>query len=232
MAIAGQLLELENLDSELDDLDAAIADRRRRTARHSELEAAEKRLDVVRQEDAGLAKEQRDREGDLAACEARIARDQKRMYSGAIVDARELGSLEREIEHDRAQRDQLEERLLQILERRERLEAETTGLSRTANELRERWEADRETLTREVEHLTDVVAGMRAERETLSSALPRDARDLYDRLRRSVGHAVSTVNNGVCQQCRVTVPPRDVARVRTGAMVTCVNCARILYVAR
>lgn len=231
MTLAAKLFELERLDSDLEQREAALRDVRRRQARNPELEAAEKRLDALRLAEGSASTEQRSLESDLAELEAKIRRDQSRMYGGQIVDPRELASLERELENYRTHHGELEERCLSAMERVEQLQGEIVVNGRTANELRERWEGDRRTLSREEEAMTDVLAGMRSERDELAGSIDPRALAQYQRLRDSLGHAVSAVQDGVCEWCRVKIPAKDVQHARNEALVICTNCSRILYVA-
>lgn len=230
MAVTEQLFRLEQLDADLAQREAELAEIRRRQAQSPEIEAAEKRLDELRAQERQASAEQRRLESDLDELETRIKRDQTRMYGGQIVDPRELSSLEKELEHYRAQRDQLEEMLLTEMERLEGLQAELAMASKRANETRQRWEADRPMQARQAEQLGDALAAARAEREALAASIDARALGLYQRLRASSGHAISQVSDGVCQWCRVAIPPKDVQHARAGSLVTCSNCQRILHV--
>jgi predicted nucleic acid-binding Zn-ribbon protein len=229
MAVADQLHRLEQLDAQIDRQGAELAEVRRRQERNPELEAADARLADLQVEQLEVAAELRSLEAELADLEARIKRGQGRLYGGTIVDPRELSSIERELEHHRSVRDALEERVLLAMDRLEGVQEAVTAASRRLEELRRRWEEDRPRLALRAERGIDDLAGLRAEREALSASIDARALDLYQRLRASSGHAVSEVSNGVCQWCRVVIPPKDVQHARSGDLVTCSNCARILY---
>ena len=230
MAVANLLYRLEQLDTELERREAELSERRRRQDRNPEPEAAEARLEDLRTQEREAGAEQRTLELDLSDLEARIKRDQTRMYGGQIVDPRELASLQKELEHYGARRDELEERLLMLMERREGLQEAVEAANRREHELRARWEEDRPALGLQTEQFASDLAGLRAERDTLSASLDARSLAVYLHLRASSGHAVSTVTDGICQWCRVTVPTKDVQHARSGALVTCTNCARILHV--
>src|SRR3954449_12873008 len=117
MTAAAILYRLEQVDTELTRTEARLQEVRRRQARNPALETAETRLQALRERVRAAEVEQRARESNLTDLEAKIARDNTRMYSGRIVDPRELASLEREIEGYKRQRDALEEECLQGLER-------------------------------------------------------------------------------------------------------------------
>jgi uncharacterized protein len=230
MAVTEQLYRLQQLDIDLEQHETALAEIRRKQQRNPDLEAADKRLGELRKREATTAAEQRSMESDLATLESKIKRDQSRMYGGQIVDPRELASLERELEHYQAERGALEERVLTSMDQLETLQKEVATTDRTSRELRERWDAGGPELTRQAEQLSQEVAQIREEREVLASSLDPRSLHQYERLQTSSRHAVSHVSNGVCQWCRVVIPQKDVQHARAGALVTCSNCARILYV--
>jgi predicted nucleic acid-binding Zn-ribbon protein len=230
MALTASLFALEQLDTDIEGRESAIRDARRRIGRNAELDTMEARLDSLRtRADAAMA-DQRAAESEIAELEIRIKRDHSRLYSGQIVDSREIASLERELEHYHIKKDELEDRCLTVMERVEELQSEIDTLSHRANELRQRWEADRADLTREVEWMSDELAGLRAAREEAAARLDPRLLDSYARLRKSLGHAVTEVTGGICAMCRVAIPAKDVQHARAGAtLVHCPNCSRILY---
>lgn len=231
MALPAALFALEQLDSDIEGREGAIRDARRRIGRNRDLETAETRLDTLRTQAQSAAAEQRAVEGEIAGLDERIKRDHNRLYSGQVVDAREIASLEREIAHDRERKDALEERCLVVMERAETLEREMEALSARANELRQRWEANTAALTREIERMTDELAGLRARREEVAQGVDPRSLDAYARLRKGLGHAVAEVTGGVCAQCRVAIPAKDIQHARTSPTLThCPNCGRILHV--
>jgi uncharacterized protein len=230
MAVTAQLYRLEELDTELERRGAELTEARVAQRRNRELEAAEARLEELRSQEREASAEQRALEVELEQIEGKIARDQKRMYGGQIVDPRELASLERELEHYRTQRGDLEERLLLAMERLEGIQEALRSWTERLREVRERWEAQKPILARQIEGITASLASLRAERESLAGSIDPPALNLYGRLRSSSQHAVSHVSNGVCQWCRVTIPSKDVQHARSGSLVTCSNCARVLYV--
>ena len=230
MTLAASLFALEQLDTDIEGREGAIRDTRRRIGRNTELETAEARLDALRPRAAAAVTEQRAAEGEIADLEARITRDHSRLYSGQVVDSRELASLERELEHYRARKNELEDHCLTVMQRVETLQSEVDALSARANALRERWEADRSDLTRQVQWMTDELPGLRSQRDQLAASLDPRAVEAYTRLRKNLGHAVAEVTGGVCSMCRVSIPAKDVQHARAGAeLAHCPNCGRILF---
>lgn len=229
MTVVATLFRLDAVDTEIERTEATLRELARRQARNPALETTETKLKSLRAQLQAAEAEQRSSESNLSDLEARIARDQKRMYSGQIVDPRELGSLEREIEHYRQRRDLLEDECLQGMERIETLQSQATALEREIDALRRAWEESAPSLTEQRAGLQGTLAARKEDREALLQEAGPRAADTYARLRTSLGHAVSTVSGGVCGACRVTIPARDVQHARGGEIVMCMNCGRILY---
>ncbi|HEX6507045.1 MAG TPA: hypothetical protein VF221_05375 [Chloroflexota bacterium] len=230
MSVPAQMLRLEQLDTEIEQAEASLNDLRRRRQHNPALQAAEARVRRLRDNEVASAAEQRRLEAELADIEAKMKRDNTRMYSGQIVDSRELASLERELAHYAAQRDELEGQVLEAMEHAEAFAGEIAASDESAQAERQRWEAEVPALERQEAELTDQLARLRAEREQLAAEVDPRTLSTYIQLRTGSGHGVSVVRDGICQWCRVTVPQKDVQHARSGALVVCSNCARILYV--
>jgi len=229
MNVTTTLAQLDRVDGLIEDRKREVTELRASQQRNPELQALERQLTALRAQQAQDATQQRDLERDLAAIEERVRRGQTRMYSGQIVDARELGSLERELEHLGVQRGEIEGRLLETMERNESLDSRIAGMSAHAVQLAAAWETDKPQMADAAQAATETLAKLREQREALVQTL--DARILatYTRLRSSLGHAISPLNGDVCGTCRVQVTQRDVQHARAGTLAPCPNCGRILY---
>jgi predicted nucleic acid-binding Zn-ribbon protein len=229
MSIPAQLLRLEQLDSELAQYDQQVAELRRRQQGNPELANAEQALASLRAQEQEVAVRQRSLESDLSDLEARITRDHQRLYGGTIVDSRDLASLEKEIQQFRSQRDEMEVQVLEGMERLESLQAERASSEERLGTLRAQWEEEGPALGMRIDELTASLPKLQAERAALAAEIDDRSLNLYGRIRVRSGHAVSTVTDGVCEWCRVVIPPKDVQHARAGSLVTCTNCSRILY---
>lgn len=230
MSIPAQVLRLEQLDTEIEQTESALSEARRRRLRNPELDAAEARVVRLRDNERAAALHQRQLEAELTDIEAKIKRDNTRMYAGQIVDPRELSSLERELTNYTTQRGELEQRVLEAMEHAEAFAEEVAASDGSARETRAMWEAERPSLERQEMELAERLIGLKRDREAAEIEVSPQTVSTYSRLRANSGHAVSVVRNGVCQWCRVNIPQKDVQHARAGALVSCSNCERILYV--
>lgn len=232
MAVVETVFRLDRIDTELQEREAALAELQRRQRRHPDLEAARSRLAQLETEEQRAAAESRRAESDLADIEVKARRAHGLLYGGTVVDPRELASLERQLEHAREEQRHVEERFLETMEALEQATAGVAEARARVARLERAWEEARPGMTEQAQALAAAIRDLRVSREPLSDSLDPRTRDVYERLRAGIGHAVSPVSNGVCGWCRVTIPQKDIQHARGGAVVHCPNCRRILHVAR
>lgn len=230
-----RLLELADLDAELSRLDHG----RRSLPEHAELELIEQRGTELRDALAALAaregdlrREQAKAEADVEQVRARIQRDQRRLDTGQVSSPRELESLQSEIASLLRRQDDLEEIVLEVMERRESAEAE----QRSAAAERERISADRQAVTgRRDAALAELaeLAGKAADRRAAVTAeLPAALLDLYERLRvQHGGVGAAALRRGRCEGCHLSLNTVDLNTIRAAdpdEVLRCEECRRIL----
>ena len=127
-----RLLELADLDAELARLDRRrralpeVAELARLEARAGELKDA---LVGTETELGDLSREQTRAERDVEQVRTRIEKDRARLDAGQVSAARELASLQSEIESLHRRQGDLEEIVLELMERREGLESRQAELT-------------------------------------------------------------------------------------------------------
>ena len=230
-----RLLELADLDTELSRLDH----RRRTQPEIAELaqlgERAAKVRDAITIADTNLSDLDRElsrAERDVEQVRVRINRDNERLNAGQVSNARELESLQSEVASLRRRQSDLEEGVLELMEKRE-----------TAQALRDGAAAEGETVTADTASVTarsDVALGeineleakAQTARASVVAGLPDDLLALYDRVRaQSGGLGAAPLRRGQCLGCRVQLSTVDLNAIRAAApdeVVRCEECRRIL----
>ena len=230
-----RLLELADLDTELSRLDH----RRRTQPEIAELaqlgERAAKVRDAITIADTNLSDLDRElsrAERDVEQVRVRIDRDNERLNAGQVSNARELESLQSEVASLRRRQSDLEEGVLELMEKRE-----------TAQALRDGAAAEGETVAADTASVTarsDVALGeineleakAQTARASVMAGLPDDLLALYDRVRaQSGGLGAAPLRRGQCLGCRVQLSTVDLNAIRAAApdeVVRCEECRRIL----
>jgi hypothetical protein len=229
-----RLLELADLDSELNRLAhrrgslPEIASLQQLQARSTQLKDS---IVVAETALSDLGRDQVRAERDVDQVRTRIDKDQARLDAGQVSAARELASLQSEIESLHKRQADLEEIVLDLMERREGLEAQRGQLT-----------ADRESISGEAAGLiakrdaafADIDAASTAavsKRAEVAADMPADLLALYDKIRQSSGVGAAMLRGGRCEGCHVSLSTVDLNAIKATApdeVVRCEECRRIL----
>ncbi|AXI81260.1 zinc ribbon domain-containing protein [Peterkaempfera bronchialis] len=230
-----RLLDLQALDSRLDQL----AHRRRSLPEHAEIEKASadhtalRDLVVAAETQLGdTAREQTKAEQDVEQVRARAVRNQQRLDSGAITSPKDLENLQHEIGSLAKRQSDLEDVVLEVMERLESAQGRVTEL--TARLEHASVVLD-EAVTRRDAGYAEIdadAAKVARDRETVAAVIPADLMKLYTRLREQQGGiGAARLYQRRCEGCRVELSTADINEIKAqpkDAVVRCENCGRIL----
>ena len=229
-----RLLDLQARDSAL----ARLEHRRRRLPELAVIADADTRLgalrdDVVRSETevGDLDRELRRLENDVDQVRRRAERDQQRMLSGAVA-AKELESLQHEVETLTRRQSDLEDTELEVMERREEAESRADGVRAEVEKVTAaRSEAARARDEAFAEIDADAAADTDA-RARLATDLPADLLGLYEKVRAaSGGVGAAMLRQRRCEGCRLELMGAELRAAQAAPpdeVLRCENCRRIL----
>jgi hypothetical protein len=229
------LLELADLDTEL----ARLDHRRRALPEIAELEklavrAAKSHDALVSAETelADLGREQERAERDVEQVRVRIDKDQKRLNDGSVSSAKELESLQSEVVSLKRRQGDLEEIVLELMERmevatarRDRAAAERDSVGASVDEVTAR----RDTALAEI---AEAAGKASSARSSVVSGVPADLLALYDKVRASAGGiGAAMLRRGRCEGCRESLSMAELSEIRSSApdeVIRHEECRRIL----
>lgn len=232
-AVQQVLLDVQKLDTRLDQLEHRRSGLPE-SARAGELQARAGGLrdDVVLQQTkvSDLDRLVSRAENDVQAVRSRTERNRHRLESGQ-GSAKDMVGLQHELESLARRQAELEDAELELMEARETeaalLSAATSQLEAVTGDL-----ADVEQ--RRDGRLAELDAervSVQAGRDRLVAGVPAALLTIYERLRGRLGTAATTVSEGRCDGCRMSLPPSDLAAVRAAPpeqVVRCPECERII----
>lgn len=231
-----RLLELSDIDARRARIDATLADLPEQRAvdeANERLEAAVKQGDALRVEVTTVEAGQRKLEREIEQYRTRMAKEQERLYGGGITNAKEMQSVEAEIEATQKRIDEREDQLLEAMEEAEDLATRIEEAARTAEQTR----AEITELEAERDEAAQQLLAERAEldvaRDELREQLGGAALEQYDEVRERIpaGVAVGELSGRSCTACRIDLPHAEVNELRDGdPLTTCPNCQRLLVV--
>ena len=234
-AVQLRLLDLQALDSRLDQLD-----HKRRThpaiATITELDgrlaALRDRIVAAETEVADLQRAVSKAEADVEQVRTRATKDQELLLSGRVGSAKDLENLEREIASLGRRQGELEEAELEVMERLEDASSALSALVAERDGLqaqRDAAVAERDTAWAEGDRDRAWVSDERAK---VTPEIPADLLGLYDKLRADHdGVGAAALHQRRCEGCRMELTPTDIGRIRDAApdaVLRCEECRRIL----
>jgi predicted nucleic acid-binding Zn-ribbon protein len=190
-------------------------------------------VEVVRTETEvrDLDREQTRLEADVETVRQREDRDQRLIDSGG-TSAKDITGLQHELESLKRRQGDLEDQVLELMERREvadaALQAARDGQAQAAADL------ERATQLRDdaLADIADSTARHEAARAEIAAQLPAPLLALYDRIRTQNGATgAALLKARQCQGCRIELFGKELASVRSAdpsEVVRCDNCGRIL----
>lgn len=227
------LVDLASVDAEL----TRIAHRRANPPErqeHGELRAQQRKiLDEVGA--LGLALEDLDvqvakLDTEVTAVRQREDRDRTLLASGG-ANPKELVDIQHELDTLERRQSSLEDSELELMERREELQAQQASSQANADKIAERV-AEIERLQRAVSIDTDAEENqIRQRRDGLGASIDGTLLEAYERQRRSGGPGAGLLQGNKCGACRIELDRGELSRISAAAadeVLRCPECSAIL----
>lgn len=226
------LVELQGIDSQMDELnyrEKNLPERERFVKLSEEARKTEALHNAVSKKLHDETLIQKKLEDELNSLNAKIDREQKRLYSGTITNPKELAGVQQEVNHLKNTVDEKETVLLEQIEVVDKLKADDITIEEKLN-------AKKAELAEAESEMNQVLASIKgqrdklqAEREPVYASLSEETRRLYDRVRTKHPLAVTVLEEGICLGCRVEIPSTEAERIEASAKLErCPNCTRII----
>lgn len=230
-----RLLDLQEIDSRL----AQLAYRARTLPEIAELQRLDAGIEELRGKVAAtetelsdLDREQRKAESDVEQVRSRSDRDSKRLDAGQVSSPKELERLQSEIASLRSRQSELEDIVLEVMERRETAAERLAELRKELADSEAAREAAEERRSSAALEIKDEEASYKERRERIAAEVPDDLLALYTKLRDQYdGVGVAALQYGRCQGCKLALSTAELGQMRTAApdeLLRCEECRRIL----
>lgn len=226
---------MQALDTRMDQL----AHRRATLPEHAAIHELDKTLTELRDQIVAAETEQSDvsreltkAEGDVEQVRARSARDQQRLDAGQVSSPKELESLQHEIATLGRRQSDLEDVVLDVMERLEGVQDRLAALTAQRDEAQARvteLTAARDTTVAEID---SEVTGLATQRATQAAQLDAELVSLYEKIRAQQGGiGAAELRQRRCSGCRLELNNVEIARLRAAEpdeVLRCEECRRIL----
>jgi predicted nucleic acid-binding Zn-ribbon protein len=227
-----QLYQLQALDSEIDktrqelaEIAGQLGESQALKETRAQVEAADKRLRQGRTT-------MQDLDLEVKSLATKIDTEEKRLYSGRALSAKEAANLQEEVASLKRRQADREERLLEIMLEVEEAEEALIQAQGSFSAVETDWQAGQDQLKQRQAALNHTLSELLKRRETAIIPIAKNDLSEYESLRaKKAGRAIVAVSSGVCQGCGMIASNSQIQRARTGTEFSyCTVCGRILYV--
>lgn len=230
-----RLLDLQEIDSRL----AQLAHRLRNLPENEEVRRLDTRLAELRDRSTALTtalsdldREQRKAESDVDQVRTRAERDTQRLDSGQVGSPKDLEHLQSEIVSLQRRQTELEEIVLEVMERREELEGQEGRLRKELGEVEAERGAVEERRSTAVAEIEADRATESTRRERIAEEIPEDLLAFYTKLRdQNEGVGAAPLRYGRCGGCALALSTAELSEIRQAPadeVMRCDQCRRIL----
>ncbi len=230
MNIAQQLYQLQELDLDHDKHQQRLKEIQAQLGESEALRAARAQVTQLETELGHERARQRDLELEIRSLEAKLASDEERLYSGRVINPKELTDLQKESVALRKHHGILDEKLLVVMLAVEENESALRQALQASAELQASWDAQQRGLQQEQTELRAELAQLDQVRAHHVGELPPSNLAQYESLRRDKdGVALALIEDGFCGRCGVEVSERKLNQIILDeSLIFCGNCGRIL----
>lgn len=231
MGVAKQLYRLQEVDLEIESNERALSQIASQLGESQAVVRTQNQLQLEQQRLEELRRKQHSAEWEVEDLVTKLTAAEEMLFSGRIKNPKELTNLQHEVDAFKARRDQLEDKTLEIMDQVELSETRVATISNKLETLKAEWQRQQQQLSNELEKLKAILSDLGHKRQLLADEIDPQAIEFYQVLRKGKGTAVARVEQGICRGCRISLPTTELQQARSGNLVQCSSCGRILFLA-
>ncbi len=231
MSVAKQLYQLQEFDLELESNEQAQQKIAGQLGESKEIARVKEKLAAEQQHLEELNRQQQSAEWEIDDLTVRVKTSEDKLYGGAIKNPKELANLQHEVDELKDRRAQKEDGALEIMDRVELATANVATMSDELRRLEAEWQSQQKELSARLEQLKSARSDLTNKRELMLAEIEPQAIEVYLELRKQKGTAVARVEQGTCRGCQIALPSMELQQARSGNLVRCSSCGRILFLA-
>jgi len=231
MSVVKQLYQLQEIDLELETNEQSLNQAASQLGESKAVIEAQNRLALEQQHLEELARQQRSVEWEIDGITSKLTTAEAELYSGRIHNPKELTNLEHEVGILKAKRGQQEDKALEIMDQVELAKKSVADINSELKALESEWQSQQKQLSANLEKLKTTLSNLKHKRHLLTAEIDPQTIETYQALKKQKGTAVAKIEQGICRGCRISLPIIELQQTRSGRLVRCSSCGRILFLA-
>ncbi len=225
------LKELQKIDAEIFKIKTSLAEKPKELdALDSEYKKLSESLKDKEEQLKNIQREHKEKELELQSREEVVKKQNGQLFQ--VKSNKELYALQLEIEKEKADNSLLEDEIIVILEKIDKIKQSIDQEKAKLAEEQVKLNKNKAEIELDIKQLNEKLETLTASRKKAAEAgIDPQILELYERILENKGElAIVPVEGETCSGCFRSVRPQVVNELRLGKLKTCENCARILYV--
>ena len=226
-----QLYQLQELDREISSNEELLKSVRHKLADDSVVNQAKSTIDELGSDIAHQTATRHEVELSIQQLQTKIDMIEGKLYSGTILNPRELSAYEKERNLLQRQRTPKEDNLLELLVRIDECQLLHKTAQSNLAEIEKKRNVEHSDLNQSEQNLHGKLTQQTIFRNKTIQDIDPSGLSLYESLRKiRKDQAVVKVERGKCQGCHIALSTTELRRIKNSlGFVQCSSCKRILY---
>lgn len=231
MSAALGLYRLQQVDSQIDQIQARLKTIQETLENDLELRAANERLVTTQTKHRDAERALKLSESEVEKQRTKIEQTEASLYGGRVQNPKELQDLQKDVASLKRHLETLEERELEAMITAESTEKDLQTAKAELERVQSKLKEQNSDLARESEILRKDLERLGSERQAVVTDIASQALGAYEQLRKQKrGLAITTIADNSCEACGTTLTASQQQTARsTSQLFHCPTCGRILY---
>ena len=231
MSAALGLYRLQQVDSQIDQIQARLRTIQQALENDVELRAANEGLASAEGRHKDSDRALKLSEAEVEKQRIKIEQTDASLYGGKVHNPKELQDLQKDVASLKRHLETLEERQLEAMIAAETAEQDLQNAKTHLEGVQSNLKEQNKDLAQESEMLRKQLERLHSERQAVVTDIASQALGVYDQLRKQKrGLAITSITDNSCEACGTTLTPSQQQTARsTSQLFHCPTCGRILY---
>jgi len=231
MSAALGLYRLQQVDSQIDQIQARLRTIQQTLENDVELRSARERFGTAEANHQAAGRALKESELEVEKQRVKIEQTEASLYAGRVQNPKELQDLQKDVVSLKRHLGTLEERELEAMIAVEETERDLQEAGSALERVQANLKSQNRDLTKENEILHKDLERLYSERQAVVTDIANQALSTYEQLRKQKrGIAITTIAENSCEACGTTLTASQQQSARsTSQLFHCPTCGRILY---
>jgi len=221
--------ELQRIDMELSELEVSLKEYPEKiSAFEQELETSRNTITDLNTQNEQHKESKSKLEQEIANNEEMIKKSEEKLFE--IKTHKEYAALQKEISDTKRMNSDLEESLIDDMEKIEQIESTISEIQEELTVKEEEYREKIDGFKEKLEEVNKLYGPKVAEKDTVSSKINPEILPIYEKIKKRDGTVLALAKNEVCTACHMNIPPQMFNEVLTlSKIIQCPSCKKILY---